>query len=88
MLLNQGTNQSYSDKPYEEKINHYVSCNTLVKSLTEVAYQNNPNFTNLVKKHKLPFEPHSEFKKQDIEKRQQLYIELCRIIWDLGPVEA
>lgn len=81
VLLPRGTNQSYGDKPYEQKHLHYVKENLLVQSLTPLAYENNPNFTNMIHKTGLPFKSHSEFKKKDIEDRQALYQAICEQIW-------
>ena len=62
VLLPRGTNQSYSDKPYEEKQPHYVKENLLVKSLCPLTYENNPNFAQMREPLNLPFCPHEEFK--------------------------
>ena len=80
-LLPNGTNQSYNDLPYENKLVHYVKENLLVKSLTPLAYENNPNFISLNKRLGNKFKPHTQFKKQDVEERQDLYRVLCEHIW-------
>ena len=81
VLLPRGTNQSYGDKEYAEKHKHYVKENLLVQSLTPLAYENNPNFTNLINATGLSFKPHGSFKKEDIEARQALYQAICEQIW-------
>lgn len=81
VLLPNGTNQSYNDKSYAEKLEHYQKENLLARSLCPNAYQNNPNFTKWIAQHGLNFRPHSEFKKADILARQALYRELCEAIW-------
>jgi len=81
VLLPRGTNQSYSDAPYAKKLQHYVKENLLVKSLHELTYQNNPNFVKMAQELGLPFQAHPEFKKADIEARQQLYQVICERIW-------
>jgi hypothetical protein len=81
VLLPRGTNQSYGDKEYKEKHKHYVKENLLVQSLTPLAYENNPNFINMIQSTKLPFKAHEEFKKADIEERQKLYQLICEDIW-------
>lgn len=83
VLLPNGSNQSYRDKPYAEKQPHYVKENLLAKSLCPLAYQNNPNFTKLQTELGLPFKAHPVFKKQDIIERQELYREICERIWRL-----
>jgi len=81
VLLQRGTNQSYGAKPYSEKLEHYVKENLLVKSLHNLAYQNNPNFTKMVEQSGLPFKPHETFKKADIQERTLLYQKICEKIW-------
>ena len=83
VLLPQGTNQSYGDKPYAEKQTHYIKENILVKSLCSLTYDNNPNFKKLISVYGLPFRAHDEFKKADLEARQTLYQEICEQIWTL-----
>ena len=82
VLLPRGINQSYGSKPYKEKLKHYVKCNLLVQSLCDVAYENSPAFKNMYKIYGLPFRPHPEFKKADIQERQALYRKLCEVIWN------
>lgn len=81
VLLPRGTNQSYGDKVYKVKHEHYVKENLLVQSLTPLAYKNNPNFINMIKTTNLPFKAHEEFNKKDIEERQALYEAICIQIW-------
>ena len=81
VLLPNGTNQSYGAKPYPEKLPHYIKENLLVSSLCELTYQNNPNFIGLITSLNIPFQPHLEFKKNDIKIRQELYQKICEKIW-------
>jgi uncharacterized protein with ParB-like and HNH nuclease domain len=81
VLLPRGTNQSYGDLPYEKKHPHYIKENLLVKSLCPLVYENNPNFVRLQNELKLPFKPHQEFQKLDVDTRQQLYRAICECIW-------
>lgn len=81
VLLPSGTNQSYGAKSYSQKIDHYIKENLLVQSLCELTYQSNPNFFGMKDKYALPFEPHNEFSKADIIKRQKLYQKICETIW-------
>lgn len=85
VLLPRGTNQSYSDQPYDLKQPHYLKENLLVKSLCEMTYQNNPNFTRMAERLNLPFRPHPQFKKADLEERQRLYRNVCEHIWAFEP---
>lgn len=81
ILLQRGTNQSYSDKIYTDKMPHYLKENLLAMSLCQGAYQNNPNFTNFIHQKNLSFKEHSQYKKQDIIDRCNLYAEIADQIW-------
>jgi uncharacterized protein with ParB-like and HNH nuclease domain len=81
LLLPNGTNQSYSDKPYTEKLPHYQKENLLARSLCSLTYQNNPNFTKWFASRGLSFRAHNDFKKADIDLRQALYQNICEDIW-------
>ena len=83
VLVPRGTNQSYGDKPYAEKLEHYLKENLFVKSLHPKSYENNPNFINMFKELNLPFQPHTEFAKKDIVQRQTLVQSICESIWKL-----
>jgi hypothetical protein len=74
-------NASYGDLPYAEKRDHYDSQNLLARSLHENAYDHNPGFLRFVQESELPFRAHSEFKKTDLDARQDLYRKLAEQIW-------
>ena len=80
LLLPNGSNQSYGGKTFEEKKPHYIKENVLAKALCSLNYENNPNFTNVVKKG-LPFKSYTVFKKADVEDHTKLYIALSNQIW-------
>ncbi|HEY3566879.1 MAG TPA: DUF262 domain-containing protein [Thermoanaerobaculia bacterium] len=81
LLLPKSFNASYGDMPYTEKREHYVSQNLLARSLHERAYEHNPGFRRFIEESGLPFQPHPEFKKADLDARQTLYQELAERIW-------
>lgn len=82
LLLPNGTNQSYNDKPTDEKIPHYIKENILAKSLCDKTYQSNPNFTNFIKQHNLSFKPYETgFNLQQIKERAVLYLQMAELIW-------
>ncbi|HHF3025032.1 TPA: DUF262 domain-containing protein [Vibrio diabolicus] len=83
VLLPRGTNQSYSDKPYVEKLPHYIKENLLVKSLHPLTYENNPNFNKLSSCNGLAFKAHPEMKTADIKERCDLYRQIAEQIWCL-----
>lgn len=82
LLLPKSFNASYGDLPYAEKREHYLSQNLLARSLHERAYDHNPGFVRFIEQSGLPFKPHAEFKKADLDNRQELYLQLAERIWD------
>jgi hypothetical protein len=81
LLLPKAFNASYGDLPYSKKRTHYVKQNLLAQSLHEKAYEHNPGFNGFIKQSGLPFEPHMEFKKADLDARGRLYQQLAEQIW-------
>ena len=83
VLLPKDFNASYDDKPYEEKLEHYNAQNILVRSLHPLAYENNPSFRRLIDEKGLSFTHYPDgYPPAEIEERQQLYRQLCQLIWD------
>lgn len=82
VLLPQGTNQSYGDMPYAQKLEHYLKENLLVKSLHPMTYENNPNFVGAAQTLGIQFKPHESFTKNDINERQALIRSICKAMWD------
>lgn len=87
ILLPQGFNQSYGALPYDKKISHYFGQNLLAKTLSEQCYERNPNFLVFKSKYKLPFNPHKDFKRKDIDDRQMLYQRICEQIYNIEEFE-
>lgn len=81
LLLPNGSNQSYGDAPYEDKLLHYIKENTYAQSLNKVFYDKNPNFLNSSIIKELGFKPHDNFKKDDVTTRTQLVKRICEKIW-------
>ncbi len=81
VLLPNGTNQSFNDDTYEEKITHYVKENSLAASLTTLYYDKNPNFKNAMKTIGIQFKNHENFLKTDLLERQKLYKSIAKKIW-------
>ena len=82
LLLPQKLNAGFGDSSYAKKREHYLRENLLAQSLHENAYKNNPGFRQFIEASKLPFKPHAEFKKTDLDERQQLYRRIVERIWD------
>ncbi len=83
LLLPRSFNASYSDLEYPQKRQHYLKQNLLAASLHDDAYQRDPGFIQFVRASKLPFTPHPEFKKENLDARQELYIQLAERVWDV-----
>jgi len=81
VLLPGPDNASYSDKPYEEKLDLYATQNLLAQSLHPIAYHNKPGFKTFRQSSGLPFAPKEAFKKADLDERQDLYTQLANECW-------
>ncbi len=82
LLLPKSFNASYGDMPYAEKREHYYGQNLLARSLHEKAYEHDPGFRRFIEESSLDFQTHAEFKKVDIDARQDLYRVLAEKIWN------
>lgn len=83
LLLPQDKNRSFNDNVYNEKLPMYFGENLLVKSLHENCYKNNPQFLKFIQSERLEFKPISDFTKESIGERQQLYKKICYKIWNV-----
>lgn len=84
LLLPKSFNASYGDKPYSHKQEHYLKQNLLAQSLHDRAYENDPGFKRFINDSGLDFKPHAEFKKVDLDARQDLYKHLAECVWSPG----
>ncbi len=82
LLLPKSFNASYGDMPYSEKLEHYYGQNLLAQSLYEKTYQHDPGFRRFLSETGLPFRAHKDFKKADLDARQELYRMIAEKIWD------
>lgn len=87
LLLPKKFNASYGDLTYAKKREHYNSHNLLARSLHEQAYDHNPGFKRFIQESGLPFRPHPDFKKADLDARQELYRRLAARVWSLDRLE-
>jgi hypothetical protein len=87
VLLPADVNRSYQDKPFEEKAPHYAKQNLYAASLTEAAYQHQPQFKAFAAAEGLPFRPFERFGKAEQEERRALVRELARRVWDPARLE-
>ena len=82
ILLPRGFNQSLNSDEYKEKVKHYIKDNLIAKSLNSNCYDKNPSFRQFIAETSLPFKPYNDFKKADLEERQELYKLICEKTWD------
>jgi hypothetical protein len=82
LLIPKGDNSSFGDLPYSKKLPHYLKQNLLAQSLHPDCYERNPGFKRFIEESGLPFRPHTEFKKVDIDARGDLYRQIAERIWD------
>ncbi|MBO3462171.1 DUF262 domain-containing HNH endonuclease family protein [Aetokthonos hydrillicola Thurmond2011] len=82
LLLPKSFNASYGDSSYAEKLPHYIKHNLLAQSLNPQCYNHNPGFLAYKERSGLPFQPHEEFKKADLDTRQKLYQKIAEEIWN------
>ena len=87
LLLQKSFNQSYGDMTYNRKRRHYLKQNLLAQSLHEDAYDRDPRFKQFIDRSGLPFQPHEQFMKADLDARQVLYQRLAEKIWSLDRLE-
>jgi hypothetical protein len=89
LLLPKSFNASYGDLVYAEKREHYLGQggNLLARSLHENTYDHNPGFRRFLQETSLPFRAHVQFKKADLDARQQLYQRLAETIWNPARLE-
>jgi hypothetical protein len=87
LLLPKSFNASYGDLPYEQKREHYDAQNLLARSLHPHCYERNPGFLQFVRESGLPFRPHPEFKREDLDHRQELYRRLAEQVWDPARID-
>ena len=82
LLLPKSFNASYGDLPYKDKLEHYYGQNLLPQSLHQKCYSRNPGFINYIERSGLPFRPHPEFKREDLDARQSLHQRIAEEIWN------
>jgi uncharacterized protein with ParB-like and HNH nuclease domain len=89
VLLPERENRALGADPFERKLAVYLRDNLLAASLNKQAYQRNPGFKAYIDRSGLPFEPpDGDFRKDDLDARQQLYRRLCEEIWSTDRFEA
>jgi len=88
LLLPADVNRSYQDRSFEEKVRHYAKQNLYAASLTESAYQHQPQFKAFQARSNLPFKPYTSFGKAEQMERRQLVHSLVNRIWSPDRLKA
>jgi len=88
LLLPKSFNASFGDMEYAEKMPHYRGQNLLAASLCPETYVNNPGFRRFITETGLPLETRPEFKKADVDARQELYTQLAGLVWNIARLET
>jgi len=87
LLLPKKFNASYSDLTYQQKLPHYNTQNLLARSLHAQAYERNPGFAAFARDSGLPFHPHPEFRRADLDERGRLYRKIAERVWNHTTLE-
>ena len=84
LLLHKSINASLNDSKYEKKLKKYCSNegNIYSESLGEQAYKNNPKFIKFINKYELTFKPYVTFGKDEIMERNDLLVQLVKLVWN------
>ncbi len=88
LLLPRSFNRSYGDLSFEKKRSHYLQQHSLAQTLHEQAYDRNPGLKRVILDAGIPFRAHTEFRKADIEARQDVYVRLADAVWSLERLET
>lgn len=93
-ILTKEINSSLNDSPYAVKVQKYPQHNKLLGTLSKDLYssssgrvfENQPGLNSFLQENpqlKELFKPYEAFNKQSIAERNELYAELCKIIWNV-----
>ena len=81
LLLPADVNRSLQDKPFAYKVERYVTQNMFAASLTDSAYQHQPQFAAFRQKYDLPFKQYAAFGKAEQIERRELVRALMHRVW-------
>lgn len=81
LLLKGKDNQSSNNETYEKKLKTYANTLLWNETLREDAYKSKLDFAAFAQKHHLKFEAFDSFGPREVEARQMLLFELCKLIW-------
>jgi hypothetical protein len=81
ILLRGQDNISSGNEPYATKLATYANTLLWNETLREDNYKSKLDFTRFVQQSGLPFKPLDKFGPEEIEERQRLLFDLCKLIW-------
>ena len=87
LILPMDKNRSLNDLTFERKLPIYFGENLLAKSLSGDCYLNNPQFKRFYERENLNFKEYSEFNKEALLERQELYEEIAKKIWGVEQLD-
>jgi len=87
LILPMDKNRSLNDLTFERKLPIYFGENLLAKSLSSDCYLNNPQFKRFYERENLNFKEYSEFNKEALLERQELYEEIAKKIWGIEQLD-
>ena len=87
LILPMDKNRSLNDLTFERKLPIYFGENLLAKSLSGDCYLNNPQFKRFYERENLNFKKYSEFNKEALLERQELYEEIAKKIWGIEQLD-
>ena len=87
LILPMDKNRSLNDLTFERKLPIYFGENLLAKSLSGDCYLNNPQFKRFYERENLNFKEYSEFNKEALLERQELYEEIAKKIWGIEQLD-
>lgn len=80
ILLTRDKNRSYQAMKYTEKVQKYAGDNILAQALNGTAYTNNPKFLEVADEY--GFKAITDFGKQSIADRAEIYLRMASDIWN------
>lgn len=81
LLLKGKDNQSSNNETYEKKLKTYANTLLWNETLRHDTYKSKLDFGAFMDRHKLPFKALDTFGPDEIEERQKLLFEVCKLIW-------
>lgn len=88
LLLPADVNRSLQDRKFADKRPHYAKQNFYAASLDASAYVHQPQFTQFIEQHSVPFQPCETFGKAEQLARRNVVAALVSDVWSPGRLHA